>query len=184
MNRQMYMQELNRLLAVVPEPQRAEWLYDYELHFEMAAENGVAEEQAAAELGDPRLIAKELMLGYRVNQAEDKRNVVSVSRAVFASVGLGFFNLVFVLGPFIAVLGVLIALWAVSGAFLLVAVACIWEGYRGEMFSTGQGFSLAAVSCGLGLLTGTGTLALSRGFMKMTLTYLRFNTRLVRGGRA
>ncbi|CAM4407421.1 HAAS signaling domain-containing protein [Paenibacillus tarimensis] len=178
------MGELNRLLTIVPEHQRAEWLYDYELHFRMAAENGIPEEQAAAELGDPRLIAKELLLGYRVHQAEDNSTVVSVSRAVFATVGLGFFNLVFVLGPFIAVLGVLIALWAVSGALLLVAAACIWEGYRGEMFSLPQGFSLAAVSCGLGLLSGAGTLSLSRGFFSMTLKYLRFNTRLVRGGRA
>src|SRR5690606_10412791 len=109
MNRELYMRELDRLLAVVPEHIRAEWLYDYDMHFRMSAERGIPEEQTAMELGDPRLIARELLLGYRVREAESRQNVVSVTRAVLATLGLGFFNLIFVLGPFFAVLGILIA---------------------------------------------------------------------------
>lgn len=60
-----YLGELNHLLHVIPSEQRQELLLDYELHFQMAMENGQPEEQIAHELGDPRVIAKELLLGYR-----------------------------------------------------------------------------------------------------------------------
>ncbi|MCA0755579.1 DUF1700 domain-containing protein [Paenibacillus sp. N4] len=72
--RDSYMMELERLLGTIPEHKRKEWLYDYYLHFEQAALNGQTEEEAANELGDPRMIASELMLSYRVNQAEANRN--------------------------------------------------------------------------------------------------------------
>jgi len=183
MTREMYMQELDRLLSAVPQPVRTEWLFDYDMHFRMAAERGMTEEQAAMELGDPRAIAGELLLNYRVHQAEDRSNVVSVSRAVFATVGLGFFNLIFVLGPFVALMAGLLALWGVSVAFFGAAVAAVVEAYRGTMFSLQQGLFVALAATGLGLLSGAGTLYLTRGFFKLTLNYLKFNTRLVRGGK-
>jgi len=183
MTREMYMRELNRLLSAVPQPVRTEWLFDYDMHFRMAAERGITEEQAAMELGDPRVIAAELLLNYRVHQAEDRSNVVSVTRAVFATVGLGFFNLIFVLGPFVALLGVLIALWGISAGFFVAAAAAVLEAYRGSVFSLQQGLFVALAATGLGLLAGAGTLYLTRAVFKMTLNYLKFNTRLVRGGK-
>jgi uncharacterized membrane protein len=176
----MYMQELNALLVAVPQSLRDEWLYDYEMHFRLAVQNGQSEEQAALELGDPRMIASELMLNYRVHQAEERSSVVSVTRAVIATVSLGFFNLVFVLGPFIALMGVLIAFWAVTAALLIAAAASVVEGVRGSAVSLPQGISLAAALTGLGLLAGTGTLYVTRGFFAMTLKYLKFNTRFIK----
>lgn len=176
------MRELDRLLAVVPEHIRAEWLYDYDMHFRMSAERGIPEEQTAMELGDPRLIARELLLGYRVREAESRQNVVSVTRAVLATLGLGFFNLIFVLGPFFAVLGILIAFWAVSAALFAGALAAVYEGAVGELVNLQQGVSAAVLLCGLGMLAGASSLYATRGFFKATLKYLKFNTRLVKGG--
>ncbi len=183
MTRETYMRELDRLLSSVPPSVRTEWLFDYDMHFRMAGERGITEEQAAMELGDPRAIAGELLLNYRVHQAEDRSNVANVTRAVMATVGLGFFNLIFILGPFIALMGVLLALWAVAMAFFAGAATAVFEGFRGMAFTLQQGMFAGLALTGLGILSGTGTLYLTRGFLKMTLNYLKFNTRLVKGGK-
>ncbi len=79
-----YLGELNHLLHVIPSEQRQELLLDYELHFQMAMENGQPEEQIAHELGDPRVIAKELLLGYRVHQAETKQSCTGIASCIFS----------------------------------------------------------------------------------------------------
>lgn len=182
MNREMYMRELNRLLAAVPEHVRAEWLYDYDMHFRMSAERGIPEEQTAMELGDPRYIAGELLLGYRVREAETRQNVVSVTRAVTATLGLGFFNLIFVLGPFFALLAVLIAFWAAAASLFAGALLAVYEGFRGDFFNLRQGFSVALALSGLGIIAGAAAMSVTRGFFRLTLNYLKFNTRLAKGG--
>ncbi|MFC5651352.1 hypothetical protein ACFPYJ_20005 [Paenibacillus solisilvae] len=100
--------------------------------------------------------------------------------AVLAAVSLGFFNLIFVLGPFIALLGVLIALWAASLSLGLSAFAAVYEGVFGKSFTIPQSASAAAVLLGLGMLLGAGTHSLTRAVARMTLQYLKFNSRMIR----
>lgn len=182
MTRDQFLNELWSHLAPVPEGTRKEWMFDYEEHFRMAAEHGKSEEESAGELGDPRLIAKEMMLGYRVSEAQSSGgSLPSVSRAVFAAVGLGFFNLVFVLGPYIALLGVLFSLWAVSASFVLAAFPVLYEGFIGDAFSFPLAGFIAMIAIGLGLLLGAGCYRLTRGFLRLTLKYLQANTKMLKG---
>ncbi|MBM7568979.1 HAAS signaling domain-containing protein [Paenibacillus sacheonensis] len=181
MIREQYLGHLWELLAPVPEKLRREWMYDYEEHFRVAAELGRSEEEAASELGDPRLIAKELLLNYRVDQAGIKSGSITlVSRAVFAAVSLGFFNLIFVLGPFVAILGVLIALWASAVAVALSSLMVMYEGLFGSAVTGVQASFIALALIGLGMLMGAGVHWLTRAFAKLTLQYLKFNTKVIR----
>ncbi|QJC50537.1 DUF1700 domain-containing protein [Paenibacillus albicereus] len=181
MTRDQYLNELWHQLSSVPEAKRREWMYDYEEHFRFAAEQGQPEAATAAELGDPRAIAKELLLGYRVQEASQGGGGVRlVSRAVFAAVGLGFFNLVFVLGPYLALLGMLLALWAVAGSFVLAAFPILYEGLFGDALPLTLGVYGAMVAAGLGLLLGAAAYKLTGGIMRMTLKYLLANTRMMK----
>lgn len=181
MIREQYLGHLWELLAPVPEKLRREWMYDYEEHFRVSAELGRSEEEAAGELGDPRLIAKELLLNYRVDQADNKSGSITlVSRAVFAAVSLGFFNLIFVLGPFCAVLGVLAALWVTAIAVGASSLMVMYEGLFGEAVTAVQAGFIALGLIGLGMLLGAGTHWLTRAFAKLTLQYLKFNSRVMR----
>jgi uncharacterized membrane protein len=85
-----------------------------------------------------------------------------------------------VLGPFVALMGVLIAAWAVSAAFFAAAAAAMVEAIRGSSVTFPQGVSIAALLTGLGLLAGAGTLYVTRAFFAMTVKYLKFNTRLIK----
>ncbi|REE78781.1 putative membrane protein [Paenibacillus taihuensis] len=183
MIRNQYLQQLWELLSPVPERLRREWMYDYEEHFRMAAEHGRSEAEAAHELGDPRLIAKELLLTYRVDQAENSRSggsITLVSRAVLAAVSLGFFNLIFVLGPYVALLGVLVALWSAAIGVGVSSLMAVYEGMFGGGVTMTQGIFIAMVLLGAGMLLGAGTHWLTKAFMKMTLAYLKFNSRVIR----
>jgi len=183
MTRESYMRELEHLLAKVPEKTRREWLYDYYQHFQQAQENGQAEEEAAMELGDPKMIANELLFGYRIEQAETTNSFGKLSKSVFATAGLGLFNIVFVLGPYIAIAAVLVSLWAVAASLALAGVAvivdCVWV----QTFTMAQATSLALIFFALALLLGIALKALTKGYFNMTLKYLKFNTRMIKGNK-
>jgi len=179
--RDRYMLELESMLKVIPEAQRKEWLYDYYIHFQQAVENGQSEEDAARELGDPRSIANELLLVYRVDQAETNNSFGKLSRAVFATVSLGLFNIIFVLGPYMALTAVLIALWASSVAIGIAGIGIVFESLWNRTFTIPQALSLGLITSSITILLILGLKALTSAFYKMTLKYLKFNTRIVKG---
>ncbi|WP_019908623.1 HAAS signaling domain-containing protein [Paenibacillus sp. HW567] len=184
MTQEQFLKQLRELMNPIPEPLRSEWILDYEEHFRQAAGDGLAEEQIAEELGDPRQLAKEMLLVYRVNEAESSNGrFAPVSRAVFATVGLGFFNLVFVLGPYIMLLGVLLMCWASSVMSGIAALTAIYEGIIGGAFTLIQGIFVAILLLGLGMLLGAFSRWLTQAVSRMTLQYLKFNSRVMKGKR-
>lgn len=113
------------------------------------------------------------------------------SKVLLASLGLGFFNLVIVLGPFIGI-------WCVLGAFFIAGAALVLSGIGTLLsillISTGlaAGFSgtiwdvtgLIGIGTGLGsigLLTMLGIGMASKKFYHMTLKYLQLNIQLLTG---
>lgn len=179
--RDRYMMELESMLIAIPEAQRKEWLYDYYIHFQQAVENGQSEEDAARELGDPRIIANELLLGYRVGQAETINSFGKLSRAVFATVSLGLFNIIFILGPYLALAAVLLALWASAAALGIAGVGIVVESIWNGTFTLPQALTLGLITSSLTILLIIGLKALTASFYKLTLKYLKFNTRIVKG---
>ncbi|WP_141500200.1 HAAS signaling domain-containing protein [Paenibacillus luteus] len=179
--RDRYMLELEGMLKVIPEAQRKEWLYDYYIHFQLAVENGQSEEDAARELGDPKIIANELLLGYRVNQAESNSSFGKLSKAVFSTVSLGLFNVIFILGPYLALAAVLLALWVSAVAMGIASVGVIVESWLNDTFTIPQALTIGLIISALTILLVIGLKALTGAFYKMTLKYLKFNTRIIRG---
>ncbi|MEI7025902.1 HAAS signaling domain-containing protein [Paenibacillus sp. y28] len=181
MNRQQYLGELERLLSAAPEHVRQQWMYDYEEHFRLAEEEGKSEYEVVLELGDPRMIANELLSSRQAVSLGTGEPGGSAPRMVLAAVSLILFNLVFIVGPYIALCSVIAALWAVVLALLVSAVAAAAAGFAGIDLEIIQGISAALVCLGLGMLAGAGVQWLSRMFVKLTVQYVRLNFRLVRG---
>src|SRR5690625_2679306 len=94
-------------------------MHDFEEHFAFGIEEGKTEEEIAASLGSPNKIAKELLAAYHLEKVETTGTTGNMIRAVWAVIGLGFFNLVIVLGPFIALAAVVFAGWTSSVAFIV-----------------------------------------------------------------
>lgn len=187
MNREQYLRELVASMEGIPEEERREIASDYEEHFRIGVSSGKSEEEIARALGNPRSIGQ----SYRIDsmlEGSDGPKAAAVLRAVFATMSLGFLNVVVVLGPLVAVVGVVVSLWAVaasvglSGVGLVLGVlaqpilpAYITTGGFHPAFLVFVGIGLAA----LGLLAILGMWRLSRWVVRLIARYVQLNVRIV-----
>jgi uncharacterized membrane protein len=190
MTRQQFIVELRKGLGRMAEEEKREILADYEEHFRMAAGDGKSEEQTAQSLGNPRTIGR----SYRIDSMLDESGeggaagARAVVRAVFASLGLTVLNAIFVLGPCLALAGAMIGLWAAAASLALtglaVAVSPVAAFVAPQAFILGGLSPLFLVFAGvgaaaLGVLALIGMAELSRLFIRMIATYVRFNARII-----
>ncbi|MCX7747479.1 MAG: DUF1700 domain-containing protein [Clostridia bacterium] len=189
MNRTEYIESLRRLLSGLSDEDRNDIIYDYEEHFRMGVEDGKSEEEIAKSLGDPRNVARQYKVDYAVRRAEDNRSITNISSAVWASIGLGFLNVVFVLGPFIGLAATVFAIFvsavAVTAAGAATLLAVIFQPFLGGFVEMGVSTPVAIFAAigitSLGLLFLAGAVKLAQLFYKVTLAYLRFNIKVITG---
>jgi uncharacterized membrane protein len=182
MTRREFMNELDSLLRELPDKERLDILADYTQHFLNGVKNGKSEQEIAEALGSPRLLAREILAGYRIHQAQSDASIGNMTRAVIATVSLGFFNLVFVLGPFLAIIGVLIGLYAASLALLIAPVGLLFPFLIPETSDQRSIMVFAGIaSFGLGGMMAIGLFRLTGWLYRQFLRYLHFNLRMIRG---
>ncbi|WP_438349819.1 HAAS signaling domain-containing protein [Paenibacillus sp. FA6] len=182
MNKEKFLKELKSTLTRLPINDRQEILQDYEEYFTNGLLDGKSEEQIATSLGSPKNIGKELSATYHLEKAKTTVTTGNIMRAMWALIGLGFFNLIIVLGPFIAILAVIIAGWVAGIGFiaapLLVLLNIIIYPSTFEYFDL---FSSVAL-CGLGFFIAIGMLFATKSLMNGFVCYMKFNMKLVKGG--
>jgi uncharacterized membrane protein len=189
MNKKEFLDNLSKYLRGIPGEDEQDIISDFEEHFEMGKNEGRTEEDLSKSLGDPKALANQLKANIMVVKAEKETTAVNITRAVFASLGLGFFNLIFVLGPFIGVLGILAGLFATAVGITASGIT----GLLGTIFSPlfPEYFNLVInsavgifASIGLicfGILFFIGDVYLTRGFFRLFIRYIKFNARIVTG---
>ncbi|GAG84202.1 unnamed protein product [marine sediment metagenome] len=183
MNKKEFLGRLSELIKDISEEEKEDILFDYEEHFRIGLEKGRKEEEIAASLGDPKVIAKQSRASCILKEAEKTTSVNNIMRAIFAAVGLGFFNLVIVLGPAIGLIGILVALFAVAFAITVSGAAVLFGTLMGPVFAWNMYIPFAAVVSiplgigltALGLLTIIGAFYLAKFFYKLSISYLKMN---------
>lgn len=182
MTREQFLSGLKKSIMSLPADERIDIVHDYEEYFTLGLHDGKTEEEIAASLGSPEQIGKELAAVHRVKTVDGSDSTGNFFRALWAVIGLGFFNLVIVLGPFIALAAIIISGWAVSISFTLSPVGVlintviypeIFEPYN-LFFSIGL--------AGIGLFIGIMMYYLTRWVKKVFIKYFKFNVRMVKGG--
>lgn len=193
MNKERFLAALRRALGRMPESEKEDIVYDYEEHFRVGLADGKSEEQIAEGLGNPRLLGRSYRIDSLLEEPEQGGRVKAgaVVGAVFASVSLSLFNVLFVLGPFAGLLGALAGLWAgavslaaagLAGALAPLAwlVAPPARPYL-QLEALNPAFvALSGIGLGaLGLLALIGMAQLTRLFFRGVAAYVKFNLRLV-----
>lgn len=188
MNQVEFLSQLRRALGGLPEAEKTEILAEYEEHFRMAREAGKSDEEISQALGNPRLLGRSFRVDSLLEEGKTGGKLTSVLRAIFASLSLGFFNIVVVLGPFVALLGVLAGLWACAVSMALSGVGVILMIIASPFLPhlvhvTGIGipfllFASIGVSA-LGLLAVIGMWFLTRWFVFAVAKYAQLNARIV-----
>lgn len=187
MNKEEFLGRLSELIKDIPEEEKKDILFDYEEHFRIGLEKGRKEEEIAASLGDPRVIAKQSRASCILREAEKTTSVNNIVRAIFAAVGLGFFNLVIVLGPAIGLIGILVALFAASFAITVSGAAVLLGTILGPLFvfdvyiplTSTVSIPLGIGLTSLGLLFIIGVSYLAKFFYKLSIGYLKMNLQII-----
>ena len=189
MNKNEFLDQLSANLKGISREDEQDILGDFIEHFKIGLEEGRTEEDLAASLGNPKVLAKQLRADILVKKAEEEASATNITRAVFASFGLGFFNLIFVLGPFIAIAAVLASLFAAAIAVAASGIAGFFASIFGPLFPeyfsllvhTAIGiFGSIGVAC-LGVLFFIGDIYLAEILYKLFIRYIKFNLRIIKG---
>ncbi|MBU9720897.1 MULTISPECIES: HAAS signaling domain-containing protein [Bacillaceae] len=182
MTRQQFLEELREVLSMLPNKEREEIMADFEEHFENGLEAGKREDEICEALGKPQQIGKELAASYHLERAETTVSPGNIFRAVWAIIGLGFFNLVIVLGPFIAVLGIIFAGWVTGLAFTVSPVLLIFNYIISPDAFLLFEFFFSLILSGVGIFLSIAMYFVTRFIINGFIKYLSYNMRLVKGG--
>jgi uncharacterized membrane protein len=189
-NEQEYITTLRiRLSGTLPQDQLDDILSDYAEHFRIGKSKGRSEEELYTSLGSPEEVAREITASYMVTKAEQTRSCGNIWHAVLATLGLGLFNLVFVLIPFIVLVVLLAVVFLVGVIFAGIGpvafVFAILQIMGVPMFAiwfspvAGLFFSIGILSFGLLMIIGDYYLA--RTFYHIGIRYLKWNIGVIRG---
>lgn len=195
MNRIEFLKILINSLGNISTEDKLEIQADYDEHFSAGLEEGKTEEEIAQFLGDPKAIAKQFKAECALKNAEINTSAGNIIRAIIAVLSLGFFNLVFVLGPFLAVLGILAGLFssalAVTISGIVLFFSTIFYPFFSTSINTSQNmdfFPLAPIvsillSIGLtsaGILFIIGNTYLIKFLYNLTIKYLKLNLKIIK----
>lgn len=182
MNRETFLSTLSQELDALPKEERDDLLYDYNEHFESAMAEGIPEREIVGKLGSPKIIAKEILLSSSIERTEKGMTAGNILGIIGASIGLSLMNVIFVLGPAIALAGLIFAGWTAGIAFVFspfIQLAGIAFGFN-DFYLFEIFFSAAACGAGILLLIGMYYVSIwcSKGFVK----YCKWNLSVVSKG--
>ena len=153
MTRLEFMTKLRAGLASMPTNTVSDIVSDYDSHFNEALAAGRQEADVAAALGDPGRLARELRAEAGLKAWQDTRSPSAAAAAVFAVLGLGAIDIIFLLPILMGVAG------ALFGLFVAV-IACLVAGavmLVGGPFYVGAGGIAGAMFAGLGLMAASAS---------------------------
>lgn len=182
-----FLKKLETALRDFPKETKEEILSDYKEHIEVAIEEGKVETEIISNLDSPEKIAKEARLEGLVKTAEKNKSIGNFTRVIFASLGLSFFNIVFVLGPVLGLLGILIGLYAIalslfaSGIFVLGFV--LVEPFIDSVYF--QFNFITNLFASITLITGGVTFGiidwyLTKFFYKAVISFIKLNISIIK----
>ena len=179
----------SRLEGTLPKEELDDILSDYTEHFAIGKANGRTDDELWRSLGSPEDVAREIRVMHLVKKAEDVRSCRNIFHAVIATLGLGLFNLVFVLAPFILlvvmllmifIIGIMVAFSGVAGIIYSLLQLVGFSGFS-VWLSPVAGMFISIGMISTGLLMIIGDYYLSRLCYHTCIRYLKWNIRVITG---
>jgi uncharacterized membrane protein len=193
MNKRQYFDSLEKNLKSLKREEMDDILQDFREYFEIGIERGRTEQELMTSLGSPKTLARQIRFESYVKQAEKTTSAAHIGKAVFTSIGLSFFNLIFILPLFLIVLGVLSALFisavaisaaGVTGTIGSFFIPLISQYVTFNTFIHPAVMAFAFLGIGaFGVIFFIGDIFFSRFLFGLTARYLRFNLEIIRGRR-
>jgi uncharacterized membrane protein len=191
MNKEVYLKKLSKNLANLPEEEIDDIIMDFDEYFDIGKERGRSEEELSSSLGDPKKLARQIKAESYIKKAEESTSAGNIARAIFTSIGLSFFNIIFILPPFLVVFIVVIVLFAVSVVLGAAGITGMIGSFFYPLYSQYLTFTInpfvgvfAFLGLGaFGILFFTGNIYLWKIIYRQVVRYLRFNLSIISGRR-
>ena len=191
MNKQEFLAILRANLYGMDSNTVKDILYDYEEHFRIGLENNKTEEEISEALGNPVQIANAYKADNFIKKAEISPRPYNMFKAVLAGIGLGLFNLAFVVGLYAGIIGIVIGLGGMSLGISFAGIVMIINAFFALPYvsipfnlSIGLGKFACFISgiglLSLGLLLIILTLFISKLILQVTISYIKANVELVK----
>ena len=188
MTKNEYLKLLKKELAGLAESDISEIIRDQEEHITEGLRSGRSENDVISSLGLPSEFAKELKINHQIKSATNETKLLSkinkVFRAILAVCVLAPFNLIIVLGPFLALCGILVTFWSIAASGVAIGLA----GVGISLFAIPFNFILflaiafsSLTTIGFSILFFIGCYYISLWVLKGTLNYLKWNLDFVIG---
>ncbi|MBY0553173.1 DUF1700 domain-containing protein [bacterium] len=190
MKKQDFINQLKTELQGLPESEISDIIRDQEEMISDAIAAGRTEEQIVISFGDPKELARSLKAEIKIDKATGEKNLPQQVKGAFGALGallvLAPFNLIFVLGPFCAVLGTLVAGWSVTVAMGVVSLVLMGAFFVKFIFvSAGLAAHLSTFFgflgfIGLSVLFGFAMYYVTKFVFKMVLSYFKWNLNFIK----
>jgi uncharacterized membrane protein len=179
----------SRLEGTLPKDELDDIISDYSEHFMIGKANGRTDEELWSSLGSPEDVAREIRVMHLVKKAEDVRSCRNIFHAVVATLGLGLFNLVFVLVPFILLVMMLLFVFIMGVLFTVLGpVTFVYSVLQllgipsfAIWLSPLAGLFISIGMTTFGLLMIIGDYYLARFFYHAGIQYLKWNISVITG---
>lgn len=190
MNKAQFIEQLKKALSGLPQTEIDDIIRDHEEIIRDALAAGRTEESIVASLGQPEELARTLKTEIKIVKAQDEVKLGAKLKGMLGAAGallvLAPFNLIFVLGPMMALLGLLLGGWATAVAITVVCFSVALAFFfftivmpAGALGWVGLGFSFLGVMF-LGL-AGLGVMyTFSLIVAQLILRYLKWNLNFVK----
>jgi len=189
MNKEQFLRDLRQALSSLPTMEVEEILRDQEEYIRDAVLAGRGEQEVLKSLGTPRSFAASLIADVKIQKAADsttlKKQASNTFGALIAILALAPLNLIFVLGPFLGISGLIFGGWATTTAAFLGSIGVVFVILFKLIFlPVGILTHLAAIffslgTVGVGLLGFIFMFLVTRLFLRMTISYLRWNLHFI-----
>ena len=132
MNKDVFLSRLDSYLGEeIDAEEKKDILLEYRQYFSQGLINGVSEEEIARTLDDPAKIAKRVKATVMIRRAETNTSNGKLFRAIITTCNLSLFNRMYILWPFLGLVGVLCGLFitgiSVSFAGLVLFMGAFLE---------------------------------------------------------
>src|SRR5690625_1702925 len=122
MNEELFLEQLKIQLKDLPADEVAEIIADYEAYFVKARRNGLTDEEAVENLGQPREIVQDILA-----QRQKSSSNPSNARSTIIAIALIFFNVTILLGPLIGLIGAYFGLVVATIVFIISPLLVIFK---------------------------------------------------------
>lgn len=183
MTKSEFIKELELLLSKLSEDERMDIIQEIEDHFTHGLSDGKTEEEISKSLGNPHQIAREYLVQHEFKNKDEKGKLKRIWKLTYLIAGLGFFNLVLVVGPFFALVGFVLSFLAVILSLYAIPLAIPFVVLFTEPLSFnewGLAISIGSTSLGLALLLTLVSIFIVKKLSVWIFRYLQWNYRVIR----